>query len=104
MRQKLQKQMNEIGSELEALQQEHDALVAPPESKEHLRAQQQAFHRWAEAAISGLKHASIEEKRQALYWLGVEVRVWRSTSEGQNYELSLTWRGLNAGKPLVLRE
>ena len=103
MRQKLQDQMNELGAELEALQQEYNALLMPPESEEQLRAQQQAFHRWADDAIAGLEQASLEEKRQALYWLGVEVRVWRTNQE-LDYELVLTWRGLNAGRPLVLRE
>jgi len=103
MRQKLQKQMNELGAELDALQQERDALLAPPESEEELRGQQQAFHRWADAAIAGLEHASVEERRQALFWLGVQVRVWR-VQKKFDYELTLTWRGLNAGRPLVLRE
>src|ERR1051326_56501 len=33
MRQKLQDQMNELGAELEALQQEYNALLMPPESE-----------------------------------------------------------------------
>lgn len=39
----------------------------------------------------------------ALYWLGAEVRVWRVSSQLE-YEIVLTWRGLNAGRPLFLRE
>lgn len=79
-------------------------LSTPPESEQQRREQQQAFHRWAEDAIAGLSHASIEEKRQALYWLGVEVRQTRISHQEPDYELVLTWRDLNAGKPLVLRE
>ena len=75
----------------------------PSETAEHLTAKTQAFHTWADAALSGLATATLEEKRLALYWLGVQVRVWRSTRE-LDYELALTWRGLNAGMPLVLRE
>ncbi|HLV97289.1 MAG TPA: recombinase family protein [Ktedonobacterales bacterium] len=103
MREKLSKQMNEVGAELDVLRQEYQALLQPPATEEQRRIQQQAFHHWADAAIAGLEHASIEEKRQALYWLGVEVRVWQSSGE-PDYELKLTWRGLNAGRPLVLRE
>lgn len=103
MREMLSKQMNEVGAELDALRGEYQALLQPPATEEQRHAQQQAFHHWADAAIAGLEHASIEEKRQALYWLGVEVRVWQSSGE-PDYELKLTWRGFNAGKPLVLRE
>ncbi|HEX6777098.1 MAG TPA: zinc ribbon domain-containing protein [Ktedonobacterales bacterium] len=103
MREMLQKQMNEVGAELDALRQEYHTLLLPPESEQQRREQQQAFQHWAEDAVAGLEHASIEEKRQALYWLGVEVRVWHSPTE-PDYEIVLTWRGLNAGRPLVLRE
>ena len=103
MREKLQKQMNEVGSELDVLKQEYNALLLPLESEQQRHVQQQAFQHWAEDAISGLEHASIEERRMALYWLGVQVRVWHSPKE-PDYELVLTWRGLNAGRPLVLRE
>lgn len=103
MRQKLAGQMNAVGEELEALQQERAKLLLPSETAEHLAAQTQAFHTWADAALSGLAGASLEEKRLALYWLGVEVRVWRSTQE-LDYELALTWRGLNANRSLILRE
>lgn len=103
MRQKLALQMNVVGEELEVLQQERAKLLQPSEMAEHLAAQTQAFHSWADAALSGLAEASLEEKRLALYWLGVEVRVWRST-EALDYELTLTWRGLNANRALVLRE
>lgn len=103
MREKLQKQMSEIGAELDALRQEYHMLSLPPVSEEQRHAQQQAFHHWAEDAVAGLEHASIEEKRLALYWLGAEVRVWNSLPE-PDYELVLTWRGLNAGRPFVLRE
>ncbi len=103
MRNKLQNQVNVVGTEWDVLKQEYNALLVPPESEEQRYAQQQAVRRWAEDAIVGLEHASIDQKRQALYWLGVEVRVWRSPGE-PNFELVLTWRGLNAGKPLVLHE
>jgi site-specific DNA recombinase len=103
MRQKLAQQMNVVGEELEALQQEREKLLLPSLTAEHLAAQTQAFHTWADAALSGLAEAPLEEKRLALYWLGVEVRVWRSTQE-LDYELTLTWRGLNANRPLILRE
>lgn len=103
MLQKLELQMNELGAELDVLKQEHDALLVPLGSEEKFRAQQQAFHHWADDAIAGLKQASVEGKRQALYWLGVRVYVWHSPKE-PDYELELTWRGLNAGRPLVLRE
>lgn len=104
MREKLQKQMNQVGAELDALRQEYQTLMRPPETEEQRHTQQQAFHHWADDAIAGLEHASIEEKRMALYWLGVQVRVWQSPHDEPDYELVLTWRGLNAGSPLVLRE
>lgn len=47
--------------------------------------------------------ANLEQKCLALYWLGTEVRVWRVSGQLE-YELVLTWRGLNAGRPLLLRE
>ena len=103
MREKLQDQMNELGAELETLKKERAHLLMPPLAQEALHAQRQAFQVWVEAALAGLEHANLEQKRMALYWLGAEVRVWRVSNQLE-YEIVLTWRGLNAGRTLFLRE
>lgn len=103
MREKLQDQMNELGAELETLKKERAHLLMPPLTQEALHAQRQAFQVWVEAALAGLEHANLEQKRMALYWLGAEVRVWRVSNQLE-YEIVLTWRGLNAGRTLFLRE
>ena len=53
--------------------------------------------------MAGSAHASLDDKRTVLYWLGAQVRLWREQGK-IDYELVLTWRGLNAGRPLVLHE
>ncbi|HLV97215.1 MAG TPA: recombinase family protein [Ktedonobacterales bacterium] len=104
MREKLQKQINGIGAVIETLEQERASLLVQPESEERRHAQHQALRSWASVARIGLEEdLTVEEKRLVLYWLGAQVRAWYSYDE-PNYELLLTWRGLNAGKPLILRE
>ena len=105
MREKLQKQMNELGAELEVLEQERARLLVPPMTELELQTQRQAFQAWAKDFMIGASqgYAHLEEKRQVLYWLGVEVRVWREARQ-LDYELRLSWRGFNAGRPLLLRQ
>jgi hypothetical protein len=103
MRTKLTKQIEEVGKELEILQKERAALEHPPLDKVALEANRRAFHRWAEQALGGMEASDVEKKRQALYWLGVDMLLFRSTHE-LNYEVKLTWRGLNAAQPLLLCE
>lgn len=103
MRERLTKQLNELGAQLEVLHTEQAELEAPSVSKETLSAQRDAARLFAEQALQGGLNASLDDKRMVLYWLGAEVRLWRV--DGQlDFELRLTWRGLNAGKPLVLHE
>lgn len=105
IREKLQKQMNELGAELEVLEQERARLLVPPVTELELQTQRQAFQTWAKDFTIGASqgYAHLEEKRQVLYWLGVEVRVWREAGQ-LDYELRLSWRGFNAGRPLLLRQ
>ena len=103
MRTKLEKQINEVGQELEILQKEKAALEHSPLNRETLESNRQAFLVWAEQALGGLEASDVEKKRVALYWLGVDVVLFRSTRE-LVYEVTLTWRGLNAAQPLILRK
>lgn len=103
MRERLTKQLNELGAQIELLQTEQAELEAPAATEETLRAQQAAAKRWSEQVMAGSEHASLDDKRAVLYWLGAQVRLWREQGK-IDYEFVLTWRGLNAGRPLVLHE
>jgi hypothetical protein len=103
MRERLTKQLNELGAQIELLQTEQAELEAPAATEETLKAQQAAAKRWSEQVMQGSEYASLDDKRTVLCWLRAQVRLWREQGK-IDYEFVLTWRGLNAGRPLVLHE
>lgn len=73
MREMLQKQMNELGAELDVLRQEYKAVSLPPESGEQRHAQQQAF-------IIGQRMRLPDWNTRAL-----RKNAWRCTGWGPQY-------------------
>jgi len=66
-------------------------------------AQIETFEQWGHLVVSQIAQATYEQKRQALYGLGVKVTVWRS-EHMPRYTMASTFQGLTDGLFMVSDE